>query len=89
MTSQVMTSQVMTSQAMTSHVMTPRAITSQVMTPQAMTSQAMTPQVMTHGFKEKNGWRCRARARMVLKITKETVYHCYTVALVKRLPSLM
>ena len=79
MTSQVMTSQVMTSQAMTSHVMTPRA----------MTSQAITSQVMTHGFKEKNGWRCRARARMVLKITKETVYHCYTVALVKRLPSLM
>ena len=30
------------------------------------------------GFKEKNGWRCRARAKTDVKITKETVYHCYS-----------
>ena len=29
-------------------------------------------------FKEKNCWRCLARARTNVKNTKETVYHCYS-----------
>ena len=28
-------------------------------------------------FKEKNGWRCLARARTNMQNTKETVSHCY------------
>ena len=29
-------------------------------------------------FKKKNGWCCLTRARTDIKITKETVYHCYS-----------